>query len=79
MDERTLRDEALEGVSGGVGGMGRASFPAVAEDFARASRCRDCPNRDLKLHHGICMEEYLVLLNEFTIGGPIQMRCRRRP
>lgn len=79
MDERTLREEALEGVNGGVGGLGHVRFPDLAEDFARASRCSACPNRDLKAHHGICMEGYMELLNDFTRGGPMQMRCRRRP
>lgn len=71
--EQALRDETLEGVSGGL-----RRFPDLADDFARASRCFACPYRDLKLHHGICMEEYMALLSDFTKGGPMQMRCSRR-
>ena len=75
MDENALREEELSGVSGGAGGK---SFAAVAEDFARANRCCDCPNRNLRLHSGICTEENNRLLMEWSGNGAVAMRCKRR-
>ena len=75
MDENALREEELSGVSGGAG---ERSFAAVAEDFARANRCSGCPNRNLRLHSGICTEENNRLLMEWSGSGPVAMRCKRR-
>ncbi len=76
MDERALRTEELDGVSGGAGGR---DFPALAESFVRANRCALCPSGRHKLRHGMCMEEYGRLLLEWSGGGPVDMRCARRP
>lgn len=76
MDERTLREEELNGVSGGVGGM---RFARVAEDFVQANRCSVCPKRNLRLHYGMCTEEYNRLLLDWSGGGSVDMRCTRRP
>ncbi len=74
MDERTLREE-LAGVSGGAGGM---SFAAVADDFVRLNRCDACSNRSLRRPYRMYTEEYNCLLMEWSGGGPVEPRCKRR-
>lgn len=74
MDERFLSDEELAGASGGAAG---SEFPRIADNFARASRCADCPNRNIYSARGMCMEVYLDLLAKFSMDKPIGERCER--
>ncbi len=76
MGEQIQREEELRAVSGGAGGQ---SFAALAEDFVWTNRCDTCPGRHLRLHYGMCTEEYNRLLMEWSACGPVDTRCKRRP
>lgn len=75
MDERTLREEELTNVTGGVG---NGNFAGLTDDFARANGCALCSNRVSWRHNGVCWEEYHRLLSGWTNGDAVEMRCTRR-
>lgn len=72
MDKNMLLDEQKENVAAGTDGQ---SFARLAEDFARVNRCADCPHKMIYRQHEMCMEVYSELLQSYTSGKPVGMRC----
>ena len=73
--ENILNEQELESVTGGAAGV---DFSRLTEDFARVNRCAGCPHKMIYRQHEMCMEVYGDLLQRFTNGAPVDMRCTRR-
>lgn len=75
MKEREVQENELAAVAGG--GDGR-SFAQLTEDFARENRCANCPHKMIYRQHEMCVEVYVQLLQSYTRGRDVDMRCTRR-
>ena len=61
------------------GGAGTLSFARLAEEFARANGCSDCPYKQVNRPHEMRRDMYFKQLMDYSGGGSLDMRCPRRP
>lgn len=65
-----------EGFSDELAGAG--DFSRIAEEAAWKNGCAGCPRRNLYGAHGMCLEAYSELLQNFSMGKSGGVRCPLR-